>query len=176
MARVTVFVDDAVRGTLPAVCVRTGSPATQHATVDSRVGGASPLAVLLIFLGPIGWIALLVLGGRSETLVARLPVSDAIIALWDRWRRVRLASAAVVLAGLVLLVVTAGSSGWMRTSLLVAGAGFAGTVVAGMRLWLRGVGLDLDASRRWVTLRGVHPAFVEAVHRRDAARHDTALG
>lgn len=176
MARVTVFVDDAVRGALPPVCVRTGAPATEHATVDSRVGGASPLAVLLIFLGPIGWIALLVLGGRSETLVARLPVSDAVVTLWDRWRRVRLASAAVVLAGLVLLVFTAGASGWMRVSLLVAGAGFAGTVVAGVRLWSCGVGVDLDASRRWVTLRGVHPAFVDAVRLRDAARHDSGTG
>jgi hypothetical protein len=175
MARVTVFVDDAVRGALPPVCVRTGSPATTHAAVDSRVGGASPLAVLLIFLGPIGWIALLVLGGRSETLVARLPVSDAVEHLWERWRRVRLAAAAAVVAGLALLAVTAGSPGWMRVSLLVAGAGFAGTVFAGVRLWLCGVGVDLDASRRWVTLRGVHPTFVEGVLRREAGQREGAL-
>ena len=31
------------------------------------------------------------------------------------------------------------------------------------------IGVSLDASRRWVTLTGVHPAFVAAVNRDETA-------
>ena len=31
------------------------------------------------------------------------------------------------------------------------------------------IGVSLDASRRWVTLTGAHPAFVAAVNREEAA-------
>jgi hypothetical protein len=31
------------------------------------------------------------------------------------------------------------------------------------------IGVSLDASRRWVTLTGVHPTFVEAVGQRQLA-------
>jgi hypothetical protein len=44
------------------------------------------------------------------------------------------------------------------------------TVVVALVLRFTEVGVDLDASRRWVSLRRVHPAFADAVTRRDRAR------
>ena len=75
MATVSVFVDDAVRGRLPHICVETGLPADGKLVVEQSRGGIG-FAWLLIFLGPIGWIALVVVAvlARRETLAVRAPV------------------------------------------------------------------------------------------------------
>ena len=86
MASVSVFVDDAVRGRLPHVCVETGQPADGKLVLSRSRGGVGP-GVLLILLGPIGWIALFVIAclARRETLTVSLgpgrPPADA--SPWD---------------------------------------------------------------------------------------------
>jgi hypothetical protein len=124
MAAVEVWVDDAVRGNLPGVCVKTGCPADGLVRVEHEHGSLG-LAWLLVFLGPIGWIVLLALLATNcrELFTVRLPYSNA---SWERERALR-----------------------------------------------RGeVRVDLDASRRWVSLRRVHPMFADAVRRRDHDRNN----
>ena len=53
----------------------------------------------------------------------------------------------------------------------MAGVGAAFFVAAGAltwMLWRQSVSVDIDVTRRWVTFRGVHPAFVEAVNRQES--------
>ena len=57
MSTVTLFVDDAVQGHVPMVCVVTGAPADGIHRVEQSVGPPAWVFVLLL-LGPIGWIAL----------------------------------------------------------------------------------------------------------------------
>src|SRR4029450_2433849 len=62
MADVRVFVDDAVLGRLPDVCAKSGAPADGWLTVTETVGRsggiATPWLLLLLILGPLGWLAL----------------------------------------------------------------------------------------------------------------------
>jgi hypothetical protein len=83
-------------------------------------------------------------------------------------RKTAIAVAVVgAVAVLWLLASTSGdtSSPW-RTFALVPGAlvvaATVGLLVAERRIHAALVGVDLDASRRWVTLSRVHPAFVAA--------------
>ena len=179
MAQVTVFVDDAVRGTLPAVCVKDGVGTSSQMVVQDELGDRSGLGVawLLLLLGPLGWIGLLVMlvarGGRGEVLTVQLPMSDA---AHDRLRMARrgrmLAALVAVVAGLVALFAATSSSGAdggavsARALTLVAIVVLVGAVVALLvadrRATSSTVRIDLDASRRWVTLTRVHPSFVAA--------------
>ncbi|MGH8998598.1 MAG: hypothetical protein ACRDY7_04335 [Acidimicrobiia bacterium] len=52
MAHVTVFVDDAVRGRLPAVCVKDGTPAQGRLAVSQTIGDGTRLGVAAV---PPGW-------------------------------------------------------------------------------------------------------------------------
>lgn len=163
MARVTVFVDDAVRGNLPPVCVRTGEAATHKVWFHGTVGGRSALWFLLVFFGPVGWIILL-FGSGSERLDVLLPVSDSTLATWAERRRDR----RIAVGGLVLMVVLSvllthqyGNLGVLP--LLLIGGAVLTVVVTHWRLEWAGIDVNLDASRRWVTLGGAHPAFVRAV-------------
>jgi hypothetical protein len=163
MATAVVFVDEAVEGGLPPVCARTGDPSDMVLRMDVPVGGMNPLAWLLVLVGPPGWLALAVivaLSGR-ETLTVRLPYTRA---AWDRSvrrRRARLLALAGVVVGAVLAF-------WMAPALRSVGLVVAGaSIVAALALhalerWDE-VGVALDASRRWVTLSAVHPAFADAV-------------
>jgi hypothetical protein len=75
MSDVAIFVDDAVLGRLPMVCVRTGAPADGLHRIHQRIGGQPGWALLLVLLGPIGWIVLIALAvtSRSRELMVRLP-------------------------------------------------------------------------------------------------------
>src|SRR3712207_1749258 len=105
MARATVFVDDAVLGRLPAVCVRTGAPADGTIDLIHRVNRFSPWMWLLVLLGPLGWLGLVlaVLTG-GETVSVRLPVSEAAFDEWRGRRRLRWIAPAVA-AGTIALTV-----------------------------------------------------------------------
>ncbi|HYD08690.1 MAG TPA: hypothetical protein VEA78_01200 [Acidimicrobiales bacterium] len=158
MAAVTVFVDDVVLGRLPPVCVRTGRPASRRARVDTHVGGSS-LRWLLVFAGPIGWVALLLGVGEGETFSARLPVSAGVAEQWSRQRWAMRVGCAALLGAVALGL-------WLREpslafSLLALGAGLVVTAIA--LAFVTGVDVALDASRRWVVLRGVHDGFAAAV-------------
>jgi hypothetical protein len=173
MAQVAVFVDDAVRGTLPDVCARDGVPTTDRLTSSTAIGDGARLGVawLLLFAGPIGWIALLFLSssrnGGAEILRVDLPLSRA---AWEREEaagRRRSLALLVAAGGGALGFYGAMSQLSIDTVLIVVGIAI---VVGGMLAWLRAdsdrrlesVGVELDASRRWVTLSNVHPTFVAA--------------
>lgn len=162
MAAVTVFVDKAVRGDLPHVCVRTGDPATTLLEVRRPVGGLG-WAWVLLALGPPGWLILAVVSATNagrESIDVLLPYSAPALeryrarnrALFVAWG----ATVVAVLAG--LFVVT---SPWLW--LPAGAAALAVAIYMHVRLTFDEVGVRLDASRRWVTLIGVHEAFAQAV-------------
>jgi hypothetical protein len=170
VAEVTVFVDDAVTGRLPDVCAKDGVPASGRFRIVQEIGRSNRLGILwlLVLVGPLGWIALLVLASRDsgEHLAVQLPYSDS---AYDRFvgaRRLRngaLAVGSLGAIGLLLLAAWAhlGPAGFLLT-LGVAVTAIAAVATAEWRMQGASVRMVLDASRRWVTLRGVHPAFVAA--------------
>lgn len=178
---VTVFVDDAVLGRFPRVSARTGEPSdgrlTIHADVGRDGGGLSTLVfVVLLFAGPLGWLAILFFGSGTSTdhLSVQVPwtiaAHDRLVALRRRRTVAAAAACAATAAVIGLVVVQAGSTGMtLATDTLLALAAAAALGAAGVAVanhWRVGreqVGVDLDASRRWVTLSNVHPAFVRAV-------------
>ena len=184
MSTVTVFVDDAVQGHLPMVCVRSGAPADGLHRVEQPIGGGSGWAWLLIFLGPVGWLALIivmVVGGRSRYLTVRLPKTQATLAEERRWFRAAVAAGALmVVAGIGSFVIAGQTSSptgnvmaW--SALITAGISALAALAFAIKRSLERVGIDLDASGRWVTLRNVHPNFAEAVEaRRRATTVDAA--
>jgi hypothetical protein len=181
VATTRVFVDDAVRGDLPDLCVKDGVPAGGgRLTLTEEVTGRGlGLWWLLVFLGPIGWIALVVVaaGSRGETLTVTLPFgTDARERYLEarRGRRTVVAVGIPVGASLLLASLLGAPPGFAVLGLVVLGV----TLVAGMvfeyRIGQALVGVDLDASRRWVTLRAVHPAFARAVAESTRSPSETA--
>jgi hypothetical protein len=166
VASVTVFVDDAVQGHFPDVCVSSGAPADRMARFEQRIGGSSPALLLLVFLGPVGWLLLLLLSGRGERLEVVLPVSNEVT---ERWRRLkqyrRIAVGTLALAFLNLLL-----NGPSLTSLVLVAATAAWALACHARMAFDGIGIHLDASRRWVTLKGVHKSFAASVRSEQANR------
>lgn len=181
MGTVTVFVDDAVEGRLPMVGATDGAPAEGLHRIHLTVGGSSPWLWLLIFLGPIGWIVLIAVSAASSgrRFMVRLPYTYAAL------RREQAKFRAAVVAGVVLL---GSATAWIfamagpsprsnvrETLVLLLGAvavsAAIATVALGVRSSIARPGVDLDASGRWVTLSGVHPAFVAACE--EAARRRT---
>lgn len=165
MAAVSVFVDDAIRGDLPRVCAKTGEPTDLVIRMRQPVGGGLlPLAWLLVFFGPPGWAALLLvvlLAPAQEYLTVRVPETEASFSrerLLERWRLVAL-GAGVAFPFLGILGVGVFPLLW-----LASGAAF--VIAAGAlhwAVWRQSIGVSIDVTRRWVTLTGVHPDFVEAV-------------
>jgi hypothetical protein len=164
MARVEVFVDDAVRGRLPNVCVKTGERADGKFRIEQSWGGVGA-GWLLVLLGPLGWIALAVwaTAARRDVLTVRLPYCTAAFEREIRLSRERLVAAVVaIVLGFAALVQLASvpRSVWVAatvTAVVVA------AVVHARLSWTQ-VGIRLDASRRWIRLSNVHPAFAEAVN------------
>ena len=172
MASVTVFVDDAIRGDLPPVCVQSGAPATTTVSTDVWVGRGLGLLWLLMLAGPLGWLVLLFLAfghAGQEKLVVKLPYSDAVLPKQDRLRAVRAAGLALTFVGVVGFVTGVLGFGWIWLGLAVVS--LVVSFVAHMRLGWESVEVELDGSRRWVRLAYVHPAFVEAVQRTLPADH-----
>ena len=172
MAAVSVFVDDVVRGRLPLVCAKTGRPTDLVIRMQRPVKGgiSGPALVLLLLLGPVGLVALVVLAIVApgvEYLTVRLPQTPAAYQRERQLERFRLAALVLGVASLPLALFRVG----MFPALWVAvGVAFLGAAAA-LHGMVRGqaIGVSLDASRRWVTLTGVHPAFVSAVNRQEAA-------
>ena len=174
MARVEVFVDDAVRGTFPNVCVKTGERADGKFVIEQRWGGVGA-GWLLILLGPLGWIVLAVwaVTARREELTVRLPYSTAAFNRETRLMRERIVAVIVAVAlgfAAVVQLVSVPRVIWgvaAIVALVVAAA-------IQVRLGWSQIGIKLDASRRWVTLSNVHPGFARAVDgTRDAQRSDS---
>jgi hypothetical protein len=179
MSDTTVFVDDAVLGRLPMVCVRTGAPADGLHRIHQRRGGLSGWAFLLLFLGPIGIVVLVVLAvtSRSRDFVVRLPYAQrALDSERQEFRAAIVAFAATVLLGMAAAWIGAsGSRSEVHSVLLTlawgaAAAGVVATLAFAIRFTTRRPAIDLDASGRWVNLSGVHPAFAAAARDEQVAR------
>ena len=173
-----MFVDEAVLGRLPQVCSKRGTPTGSRLRSVEEVGRSTRLGVLwlLALAGPLGWIVLLVLASRDtgEHLAVEVPLSDAAYGELAAGRRLRLVASA---GGIVALVALLLLSGWAQLGMpglvLLVAAAIATLVVvfvAQRRIDRASVGVSLDASRRWVTLSGVHPAFVAACREQQADR------
>jgi hypothetical protein len=161
VAKALIAADRAVTGDLPAVCVRTGERADGYVSIESRAGGPSPWVALLVLLGPIGVVVLLgiALGAPGERYTVRLPYHEP---AWASIRRigtmgnVLLGAAAVTLgAGFLMAQERLG----IIAAVVVGVTGLVVRIVSKSML----PRLHLDATRRWVTLSGVHPAFAEAI-------------
>lgn len=189
MATALVFVDDAVRGTLPRVCIKDGVPTTDQLVVREELGDRAGLGVLwlLLLAGPLGWLGLLVVSfsrsGRGEVLSVKVPMSEP---AYQRLRAARRLSRGATVAGITagaLLVYAALVRGRMADDLawralaLLAAAALVAAIATGFtadrRVRRTRVGLDLDASRRWVTLYGVHPAFASACEQQEQQHQRT---
>lgn len=179
MSAATVFVDDAVQGHLPYVCVRTGQPANGLHRIHKTIGGSSGWLWLLIFLGPFGWmflIAALVFSGSSRQLLVRLPYSsEALNRERGEFRAAVGAGFAMFVGFVAALVAMVGGTPHSHVRETIMYFLIASTVCAAiatfalaLRYSLRRPGIELDASGRWVTLRGVHRDFADAVNVRTA--------
>jgi hypothetical protein len=170
MAAVEVWVDDAVRGDLPGICVQTGAPADGLVRVVQERGSLG-LGWLLVFLGPIGWIVLLVLlaTSRREQFTVRLPYARG---AWERERRLgRQRNVGVLVSAALFVAALLGVAPFPRAFWSVATlAAAVATIAVAIVVRCSEVDVELDASRRWVSLRHVHPAFADAVARRDRER------
>ena len=178
MTAVSVFVDDAVLGDLPPLCVISGRPTATSAVIRHRVGGLPAVAFLLVLLGPVGLVLLLILAltWRGETLSLTLPYHDDEL---RRSRRARLAQGGLVAAGVLAFALSFAfvdvghGLAWLLVGLLC----IVGAAVVGVVARRREVGIDLDASRRWVTLWRVHPDFAESYRSsRRASRESASFG
>lgn len=165
MTAVSVFVDDAIRGDLPRVCAKTGEPADLVIRTRTQVGGGLPgWAWFLLALGPPGFFvmvlaALLVPG--PEYLTVRLPETEASFERERQLERWRLAAlgAGVALPFVGIFVVGMLPALWLALAVACFVAAGALTWV----LWRQSITVNIDVTRRWVTLANVHPAFAEAV-------------
>lgn len=180
---VTVFVDDAVRGALPAFCARDGVPTADHLVHHQAVGDGARLGVawLLVFAGPLGWLALAFIvtsrSGRAEMLTVSLPWSVPAVERQQALLRGRRTAGGTV-AALVVLVLVGSMNGlvWefpgplqrvgIVAVLALTGVLLTAYLVADRRLRRESVDIALDASRRWVSLANVHPDFAAAVRDR----------
>ena len=164
---VTVSADRAVLGQFPPICVRTGACADGFVTVESKVGGPSAWALLLLLLGPIGWIVLLgiALAMRGETFAIHLPYHAS---AWESIRRTSIVGYALLGLGVVAL---AGGMLMGQERNAIVGAIVLGAVGVLVSATAKSMlpRIRLDATRRWVTIGDVHPAFADAARAREPA-------
>jgi hypothetical protein len=174
MASATVFVDDAVLGNFPPVCAKTGRVTDDRLVETASVkSGVPALAWLLLLLGPLGLVALFVYAcaSRDETLTVRLPFSDGAYGelshALQRRRALGWSGLAALVGALGALIPGGSTAHAVAAALAVLGivllASWCAEAVHARRL---GVGVHLDASRRWVTLTRVHDDFARAAQDR----------
>ena len=165
MAAVSVFVDDAIQGTLPLVCAKTGEPANLTVRHRQTVGGGiPPVVLLLLLLGPFSILGLLLVAlfwPPGEQLTVRLPETEA---SYDRDRLIQRLRLGALAGGIVFPVLAFANLG-MFPLLWLVGTLASFLVAAGLHvaLWRRSIGVSIDVTRRRVTLTNVHPRFVAAV-------------
>jgi len=173
MATTRVFVDNAVEGELPPVCARTGEVTADHLVMTVPVGGSEGFGIawLLLLTGPVGWLGLFIYASvrRVETLTVKLPYCDEAYAELANVRRTRRNAGLATIAFFVMALFVVSIS---RTFTLQATAAALGVLGVGMlltyiletlRIRRVAVRVQLDGSRRWVTLSNVSDAFAEAV-------------
>ena len=168
MAAVSVFVDDAIRGDLPLVCAKTGEPADLVIRMRQPVGGMPTVAWLLLLAGPVGFLGLLLLAlvWPGEHLTVRIPETEASFQRERDLERLRLAALGLGVVSPVLGILGVGMfpALWLALGVLF----FAAAGALTWMLWRQSISVDIDVTRRWVTLTNVHRNFVEAVNRQEA--------
>lgn len=146
------------RNDLPHVCAVTGEPAAVYVRVGARKD-SNPAALLLLFLGPLGWLILIAILTRPDSTYIEIPVSRRVFDdMRERQRRTRwlLAGVALVLVAIAFLSGRLFPGAWLLLVPVVALAAWAGSVPNHrIKAGIDGVGL--------VTLRNAHPRFAGAV-------------
>jgi len=174
VAAVTVFVDDAVLGRLPPVCVKDGVGTDDRLILTQDVGGRTGLGVawLLILAGPLGWIGLFVIAATrqsNELITVDLPCCKAAHLRMRRTRRARsqamLVFMGAIVAAFVSLCFRTHDTRLLATALAIFAAGaLVRAIFETIQVGKTTVHLSLDASRRWITMSGMHPNFAAAMH------------
>jgi hypothetical protein len=186
VATVTVFVDDAVLGRFPPICVKDGIWTNDRLTLSQDVSGRTGLGVawLLVLAGPLGWIGLLIIAAtrqNSDVLTVTLPYSEGAHLRLRQAQRARsqamwVAFGAFVATFVSLLFRTTDSRLLALALAIVVVGALVKSIMETHRVNRAVVRLSLDASRRWVTFSGVHRDF-EAAMRRDGRQFSrTPLG
>jgi hypothetical protein len=166
---VVVPAADFEAGRLPGICAVTGAPATANL---KRHYAGTPQWVGCLFL--ISWLALIVaILFTHQEVTGRLPVISSIAARVERLHRTgSLAFFAGIAAWIVAVVaglVLSGTAGTVVvTMLLTLGvvafiAAVTTSVMESRMLGIKGRVTKDGFGTRWVQLRGVHPAFVQAI-------------
>lgn len=166
---VVISAADFENGRLPGICAVTGAPAT--ANLERRYGG-TPRWIGWLFL--INWMALAIAYlFTHQRAIGRLPVTSSIAVVVERRQRIgSLLFGAAIIAWLVtaiVAIVVGGTAGAIvvTTGLMFGAVAFAAsivmTVMESAALGIRGKVSKDGFGTRWVQLRGVHPAFVQAV-------------
>ena len=166
---VVITATDFEDGRLPPICAVTGAPATANLV---RRYASTPGWVGCLFF--ISWLALAVAFLFTYQQVrGRLPVIAAIAARVERLHRTGslffLAGVVAWLLAAVLGFVTSGTFATVgvTTGLTLGLLAFAVSIVTSVMesstLGIRGRVTKDGFGTRWVQLRGVHPAFVQAV-------------
>ena len=156
-------------GRLPAICAVTGKPAT--ANLKRRYAG-TPQWVGCLFL--ISWMALLVAFLFTHQEVrGRLPVTSAIAVRVESLHRTGslgfLAGIVAAILAVIAGAVLGGIAGTVAVTALLAltAIAFLTSIITSFMesrtLGIRGFVTKDGFGTRWVQLRGVHPAFVQAV-------------
>ena len=150
--------------------------------VEGRVGGFHPLWLVLLLLGPLGIVIIIVVattGSTGARFGGLLPVSDAVLARYNR--RLRTARTAFVIAlggvGTAMVALVVESVYAVALAALAAVAITVGvlTALAAAAAAARrpGPASASRAPRRWVTVEHAHPRFAAAVdERRRRGRYD----
>jgi hypothetical protein len=144
---------------LPFVCAVTGEPAAWYVRMPIRKS-LNPAYLLLVFLGPIGWLILLAVLARPESTYVEVPISEKVYDdMRERRRRLRwLTGAAIAQFGLFAFL--AGNQlfplAWLVFLPTIGFAVWAGSV---KRHHIR---LTID-SVNLVTMHHVSPNFVAAI-------------
>jgi hypothetical protein len=183
MAEVTVFVQDAVAGALPAVCVKDGSSTggvlPVRAQIDSDTAGLG-WVWLLLFLGPPGWVALMVVvlwRRPSGGVMVQVPYSTGAQRRLVRTRvteRVAVASVLVLMVGEIIVLLVDPPAVALLSTLAVAIMAVAAvvTVVSALRLGSMEVRARIDRSGQWVVLSEVNSDFAFAARQQVRSHAD----
>jgi hypothetical protein len=156
-------------GRLPAICAVTGKPATANL---KRHYAGTPRWVGCLFL--ISWMALLIAYLFTHQEVrGRLPVTSAIAVRVESLHQAgSLGFFAGIVTGILAVIagaVIGGTAGTVAVTTLLALTAIAfltSIITSAMEsrtLGIRGFVTKDGFGTRWVLLRGVHPAFVQAV-------------
>lgn len=159
---VKVRLDDAMVNRLPAVCVMTGQKADGYApiVVPKRLG----VAWLLLLGGPPGWLVLGLLWGKIRTrYVIKIPMSET---SFDRMHTTEIRRLWCAWLGCVGLLAAFALRWYLPMAMIISLASVISIYVALRAHFLLGwtrPSAIADRSGRVVTLRGVHPDFVDAL-------------